>query len=71
MHAKDLENDRIQRDLELERLDLGDVHHTLGYHLNIDSENSATQKKSIVQTCIRYTVVTTYSPLHYSSPCFI
>ena len=33
IHTKDLANGRIQRELELEILDMGDVHHTLGYHL--------------------------------------
>ena len=33
IYTKDLANCRIQRELELEILDMGGVHHTLGYHL--------------------------------------
>ena len=54
IHNKDLNNDMIQRELELERLDPGDVHHTLDYHLNIDSKNSATLTHRSDQICIRY-----------------
>ena len=54
IHTKDLANGRIQRELELEILDMGDVHHTLGYHLWILTLKKVQHQKSINQTCIRY-----------------
>jgi hypothetical protein len=62
IHTKDLGNDRIQRELDLERLDPGDYHHTLDYHLNIDSENSATPTNRLTRHASG--IVTTYSPLY-------
>ena len=68
IHNKDLNNDIIQRELELGRLDPGDVHHTLDYHLNIDSKNSATLTNR--STTHASGILTTYSSLYQSPPCF-